>query len=110
MIAAVWRQRRAWAIETRLMDAAIADQSSSADGDELARITAAFTALADQPQLALVQRYETRLHHMFQRGLHNLCLLRAVSNAAVRNEPNPISEHPDIEIALCPPEDGNEPA
>jgi len=36
-----------------------------------------------------MHRYETRLHMVYQRALHNLLLLRA----AVPNEPSPISEH-----------------
>jgi hypothetical protein len=48
----------------------------------------AFSGLADGPALALIHRYEARLHLMYQRALHNLLLLRI---AAVPNEPNPIS-------------------
>jgi hypothetical protein len=59
MIAAAWRQRRAWAIETSLMDTAI---SKEPGGDELIRIAAAYTLLSQQPQSALISRYEARLH------------------------------------------------
>lgn len=97
MVAALWRQRRAWAIETRTMDAAMA--SVPAGDDELARITGAFAALAGQPQLELIHRYETRLHRMFQRALKNLMVLRSAAEAAppapedpqLPNEPSPIS-------------------
>jgi hypothetical protein len=81
MIAALWRQRRAWAIETRLMDIAISTQPGT---DELTRIAAAFTSLSQQPQSALISRYEARLHRMFQRALDNLLLLRSI---ALPNEP-----------------------
>ena len=100
MLSSLWRQRRAWAIETRLVDTAVAGQPVNPDAgsDEVARLTAAYTALSAQPQLALIQTYETRLHRMFQRALHNLLLLRSVETTPVNetkeiNEPSSISEH-----------------
>jgi hypothetical protein len=87
MVAAYWRMRRAWALETRLLENRVAAQQP---GDEVDRMAAAFTDLASSPGLGLMHRYETRLHCIYQRALHNLLLLRA----AIPNEPNPISEHP----------------
>jgi hypothetical protein len=55
MAAALWRLRRAWTIET-----------------------SAFSELASSPQFALLNRYESRLHCMYQRALRNLLLLLAV--------------------------------
>ena len=89
MVAAAWRLRRNWAIETRMMDTLPADAVSLADTDSVGRITTAFKSLAASPVLPLMHRYETRLHMMYQRALHNLLLLRAV----IPNEPSPISEH-----------------
>jgi hypothetical protein len=97
MVAANWRVRRAWAIENRLMEKAIRNQPA---GDEAARIANAFSELAASPELNLLHRYETRLHRICQRALHNhLLLLRlagapaaAPPNHALPNEPNPISE------------------
>ena len=86
MAAAYWRMRRAWAIENRLMEKALRHQPP---GDEAARIAAAFTELAASPELSLLHRYETRLHHIYQRALQNFLLLRL----AIPNEPSPISEH-----------------
>jgi hypothetical protein len=60
MVAVFWRLRRAWAIETRQ------------PGDEVGRITAAFTELAPSPHLGLLHRYEARLHHIRQRALENI--------------------------------------
>ena len=96
MAASYWRLRRAWAIETHLMNQSIGNQP---DGDEIPRIAAAFTQLAASPELGLLHRYETRLHRMFQRALHNFLLLR---DATVPNEPNPISEHPAGECCDVP--------
>jgi hypothetical protein len=63
MVASCWRMRRAWAIETRMMDDQIAAQPIRKDS-ELAHITTAFSQLANSPSLALIHRYETRLHLM----------------------------------------------
>ena len=90
MVASYWRMRRAWAIETRLLEDAANIQEG--ESDPLGRIAAAFTTLAAAPALALMHRYETRLHLVYQRSLHNLLLLRAL---AVPNEPSPISGHSD---------------
>jgi hypothetical protein len=61
-------------------------------------MTEAICELAAHPKLNLLHRYETRLHTMFQRGLHNLLLRR---HAEMPNEPgnllnleeNPETEH-----------------
>jgi hypothetical protein len=71
MLSAFWRQRRAWAIETCTIDTAVAREP--AGSDEISRLTAAYTTA---PQLALIERYETRLHRIFQRALSNLALMR----------------------------------
>ena len=75
MVAAMWRMRRAWAIETNLMETA------SSTSDPLQRITDAFKELAATPALSLLHRYETRLHMVYQRALKNLLLLRSLSPA-----------------------------
>jgi len=140
MVAANWRMRRAWSMETKLLTDGITTQTGP---DNRSRITGAFQNLADSPALALLQRYETRLHMMYQRAFHNILLLRdmvpppdapantdvlpavtphpsgiapihpmptspapspdnpvplkpaaqAPATPAIRNEPNPISEH-----------------
>jgi hypothetical protein len=87
MVASFWRIRRAWAIETGLLDKGLDTQPP---GDEIARIAATFWDTAATPQLGLLHRYETRLHRVFQRALQNLFLLR---NLELPNEPSPISEH-----------------
>ena len=104
MIAAAWRQRRAWAIETSLMDTAISRQPA---GDELIRIAAAYTSLSQQPQSALISRYEARLHRMFRNALNNLLLVRTIARPNERDEtPRTDSElpnEPDIR-PIDPPE------
>ncbi len=82
MVASLWRMRRTWAMETGLLDVGLRSQPP---GDEVHRIAAAFTGENTAPQLALLHRYETRLHRIFQRALHNIRLLRDVP---LPNEPS----------------------
>jgi hypothetical protein len=89
MVSAFWRMRRLWAVENRSLENALPADPAM---DEVGRITAAFTRLAATPELSLMHRYETRLHRIQQRALHNLLLLRET----VPNEPSPISEHPPV--------------
>src|SRR5580704_15134734 len=55
MCAAYWRQRRAWAIETALLDKDIALQPGETGSD---RMAAAFDHLAAAPALPLLHRYD----------------------------------------------------
>ena len=73
MVAARWRLRRLWAIETRTLENEAAAQT---DGDPLDRIAAAFAQLAEKPHPDLLHRYEMRMHLIYQRALQNLILLR----------------------------------
>jgi hypothetical protein len=99
MAAAYWRLRRTWAIENNLLAEAVAAQPP---GDDVARITAA-SRHAASPELALLHRYEARLHLMYQRALHNILLWRI---AGMPNEPNPISgqSHPSGPQAIDVPQ------
>jgi hypothetical protein len=75
MVAAWWRMRRAWALETRLLSDCVDDQRP---GDEMGRLAAACNTMADSKALALLHRYETRLNRTYQRGLKNLLLLQTL--------------------------------
>jgi hypothetical protein len=97
MCAAYWRQRRAWAIETALLDKQIALQPGETATD---RMAAAFDRLAASPTLPLLHRYEARQHTMYQRALRTFIMLRAVRNPI---DPSPISEHPPDSIPPAPP-------
>jgi hypothetical protein len=88
MCAAYWRQRRAWSIETALLEKQIALQP---DGSNAERMAGAFDRLAAAPTLPLLHRYETRQHLMYQRALRTLAILRTVKDP---NGPSPTSEHP----------------
>lgn len=76
MASSSWRLRRLWAIETSVMDEALAAEP---EGDDFSRTAAAFQKLAASPALGLIHRYETRLHTMYQRSLRNMLVTRAAS-------------------------------
>src|ERR1035441_7382489 len=77
MVATWWRLRRAWSIETQLLNDCF---DFTEPGDGTRQLAAAFKNPDDSHGLALLHRYETRLHNMLQ-------------TTRVPNEPNPISEH-----------------
>lgn len=100
MAAACWRMRRAWSIETRIIDNQVSPHPVA---DELDRMCTSFTGPeGGPPSLALLHRYETRLHLMYQRAMRNILLLRTLGT---HNEPNPISAHPasPVTLAVLPP-------
>jgi hypothetical protein len=86
---ACWRVRRAWAIENELMEAEVARQTGD---DDVTKIAQAFRT----PELNLIQRYETRLHRIYQRSLHNFLLLRTVT---APDDSSPVSGYP-VEIEM----------
>jgi hypothetical protein len=115
MVASVWRLRRSWAIETRMFDRQIAGPDigarmpknqpagglpSGADPEKplnprsvvLDRMTNAYNGADGLPSMALMHRYETRLHMMYQRALHNLLVSRS---ARMQNESSRTSKLPN---------------
>jgi hypothetical protein len=110
IVSAFWRTRRLWVIEARLMEQRIGDQRT---GDDIDRLAGAFTALAASGELALLERYEARLHRMYRRSIQNLRLLREMNppnepgqseEADLPNEPEPLSEAAAEELQV---EDGS---
>lgn len=77
MVASNWRLRRLWTIETRLFDNNIGKRQ---DTDERDRLAGAYSDLAAGNDLNLLDRYEARLHRMYQRSLHNFLVLRELGN------------------------------
>jgi hypothetical protein len=73
----VWRQRRLVAIETHLFKEAAAKRPEQT---YLGRIGGAFSDLCRTPEIHLLDRYESRLHRMFQRTLKNLEVLRRIEH------------------------------
>jgi hypothetical protein len=95
IVTAAWRLRRIWDIEATLFNQAI--DRSTAD-TEAGRTADAFSALAATNQLQLLDRYESRLHRMYQRSLDTLQRLREVPEVQPHPEPDePIPEAvPDL--------------
>ena len=86
MAASLWRLRRMWAIEKKLFDKGI---EKRAGADEVERIAGAFSELVAGPELHLLDRYETRLHRMYQRSLHNFLLFRRLDLPDAGSAPDP---------------------
>jgi hypothetical protein len=82
MTSAYWRMRRLWAIETKMMDDQINLQTSD---DPMARITDSFSILCDNNKINVLNRYESRLHRIYQRCLRNLLILQ--NKVKLPNEP-----------------------
>ena len=90
MAASSWRLRRLWTIETRLFDNGIGKRGETDERDCLA---GAFSDLAAGNDLNLLDRYENKLHRMYQRSLHNFLVLRELS-ADENNQTNLDSDKP----------------
>jgi hypothetical protein len=72
MVAARWRIRRMWTIETGLFNAEILTQQSN-PGDPDIHLSMAFRVLADDSRsLALANRYEARLQRQYDRSYKTL--------------------------------------
>jgi hypothetical protein len=81
-----WRLRRAWCLETEILETSMEKQPPRG---QIARMAAAFGELAADNRVNLLHRYEGRLHRMYQRTLQNLVLLRQFDAAykKCKNEP-----------------------
>jgi len=107
LAAAHWRLARYTGIETSLLEAEMEKRRKYVDEawknvDERIRLALAFESLSGaHSPLALLNRYQARLHHEYQRILKALLQLQAARPAAqaqLQNEPKPSSE--SIEPAL----------
>src|SRR5580704_17487978 len=91
MIAARWRTRRMWTMETNLLNAEILTQASPDLGS-------AFRKLADDSRsLALASRYEARLQRVYDRAYKTLRELQQTRKS------EPPKEHDDIRIRWVSP-------
>jgi hypothetical protein len=74
MVAARWRIRRMWTIETNLLNVEVLAQQSKSDSPEPGvPLAMAFRALADDSRsLALASRYEARLQRLYDRAYKTL--------------------------------------
>ena len=102
LAAAHWRVARYAGIESGLLEHRMQDQEErlSQDYDDLPenhRLAIAFDALSGaNSSLALLNRYQSRLHHEYHRLLKTLTQLQAARTREPKfpNEPNPIPERP----------------
>ena len=103
MVAARWRIRRMWGIQTSLMDDEILNQESQsaiAAGNR-AYMAKAFRYLSDDSRsLQLASRYESRLHRIYNQAyaiLRDLQQMRQSKPPA--NPPQPVPDPPETETA-----------
>jgi len=87
MVAARWRTRRMWTIETGLLNAEILTQQTKTDTpDPNIHLTLAFRSLTDDSRsLVLANRYEARLQRLYDRAYKTLRELQQ----ARKSEPTP---------------------
>jgi hypothetical protein len=94
MVAAGWRMRRLWWIETELFNKAT---KAVTDPTISSRVASAFSRLAEGNQLHLLDRYESRLHKMYQRAFKTLLEIRKSEDfLPVPNEPEPTPSAEEI--------------
>jgi hypothetical protein len=107
MAASYWRIRRAWAIERSMMASAL-DRQPYSDHDAVAPLAGAFCELADSGRLALLHRYESRLHLMYQRAVRTLLLTRSAGPGQPESSP-PAGEPSPPEPEAAPDSPRSEP-
>jgi hypothetical protein len=114
MVAARWRIRRMWTIETGLLNAEILTQQSNpsvSEGDPGIHLAAAFRTLADDSRsLALASRYEARLQRIYDRAYKTLRDLQQARKSEPPTEPRNIQirwvsseEQQEMRAASAPP-------
>jgi hypothetical protein len=112
MVAARWRIRRMWTIETGLLNAEIVTQQSKSDSPDLnIHLASAFRTLADDSRsLALASRYEARLQRLYDRAYKTLRELQQARKSEPPQEPHTVKvmwvdsqEELDMRAAANPP-------
>jgi len=78
-----WRLRRCWAVEKSWMDQAMAANPKT---DNMKQIANAFATLAGSERFKVLQRYQSRMHRMYQKSLHTLLELKRINSG----QTNPI--------------------
>jgi hypothetical protein len=87
MVAAKWRQRRLWAIETHLLEVEMLDQKKILDKKyesygEMTQLAFTYSAMAASSALPFLTRHESRLERAYSRPLKNLLELQRLRKAA----------------------------
>jgi hypothetical protein len=96
MVAAKWRQRRLWVIETDLMEDEIIVQKEKLDADgitylPITPLTFAYRELSSSSALPSLTRHESRLERAYFRALKTLLELQRL------RKPAPTTPHKNIE-------------
>jgi len=92
MVAARWRIRRMWTIETNLLNVEVLAQQSKTDSPEPGvPLAMAFRTLADDSRsLALASRYEARLQRLYDRAYKTLRELQQARKSEPPAQPHTI--------------------
>jgi hypothetical protein len=101
MVSAMWRQCRAWGVETAMLDLKMDQQDTALEArynrlDEATRTAIAYTSLADDTRsLDQIQRHDTRLSRMYRLALKTLVERQdrrkaEAANTKFQNEPKPV--------------------
>jgi hypothetical protein len=100
LAAVSWRLARYASVETNILDFEMVRQRDRVDEqwtdiDEPSRLALAFTALSGaHSSLALLNRYQSRLHHEYQRILKTLLQMQAARRAGQAKLQNEPRQHP----------------
>jgi hypothetical protein len=112
MVASRWRIRRLWTIETSLLNAEILNQKSvGATHDPSIHLGLAFRALADDSRaLALVSRYESRFHRIYDHAYETLRELQHARESQAQTAQPMIEQVPTSGLPEPAPELSPEPS
>jgi len=114
MVAARWRTRRMWTIETGLLNAEILTQAAKSDTpDPAVHLASAYRALSDDSRsLALASRYEARHQRIYDRAYKTLRELQQARKSEEPEKPHTMhfwSDRPPQEPSSDPKPQRDEP-
>ncbi len=108
MVAAKWRQRRLWAIETDLLEDEMHHQKAKFDEEgtgytPITPLSFAYAALSASTALPFLTRNESRLERAYSRALKNLLELQRLRKAAQPTTNENMQERTQIPTTNQPP-------
>jgi hypothetical protein len=107
MVAAKWRQRRLWAIESQLVELEMLDQKEQLDEEytsytEITQLASTYRALARSSTLPFLTRHESRLERAYSRALKNLLELQRLRKATQPAPPKNMQERTESQLRPTP--------
>jgi len=107
MVAAKWRQRRLWAIETDLLEDEVIVQKKKLDADgetydQITPLSFAYRDLSASSALPFLTRHESRLERAYFRALKTLLELQRLRNRAPTAPPQNIDERTQSQMRTLP--------